>query len=94
MVTFIVQSVRDVLKDIECTTFSGVTLPGYLFSELEFLVLNLGNGQATTIDQDFFIYPVHGSLSHDDDVKVFYELLLHLDLAVTWLALLLVVVST
>lgn len=68
-----VQSVRNTLKDIECTIFSRVTLPGYLFSDLGFLLLNLGDGQATTIDQDFFIRPLHGSLSHDDNVKVFYD---------------------
>ncbi|KAI4141949.1 MAG: hypothetical protein LQ341_003366 [Variospora aurantia] len=72
VVTFIVQSVRDQLKDIECTLFSMVTLPGYLFSDLGFLTLNAFNGQPTTADQDYFINPLHGSFSHTDDVQVYY----------------------
>ncbi|KAI4253795.1 MAG: hypothetical protein L6R42_007447 [Xanthoria sp. 1 TBL-2021] len=42
-----------------------------MFADLGFLVLNAGNGEETTADQDFFISALYGT-SHDDDVQVYY----------------------
>ena len=50
-----------------------MVIPGFMLLDLLMLVLNAGNGQATTADQDFFINPVFGSASHDDDVQVHYN---------------------
>ncbi|KAL8756278.1 MAG: hypothetical protein Q9199_003043 [Rusavskia elegans] len=46
-------------------------IPAFIFSDLGFLVLNAGNGEETTADQDFFINALYGT-SHDDDVQVYY----------------------
>ncbi|KAI4193652.1 MAG: hypothetical protein LQ346_003868 [Caloplaca aetnensis] len=45
-------------------------MPGFIFLDLLVWVLNPGNGEATTTDQDFFINPLFGSLSHDEDVRI------------------------
>ncbi|KAL8649937.1 MAG: hypothetical protein Q9226_005359 [Calogaya cf. arnoldii] len=73
LVNSIVKAVRDAIKDIECTAFSCITLAGYLFFDVGFLTLNAYKGKATTPDQDYFIGPLHGFFSHDDDVQVYYD---------------------
>ncbi|KAL8916130.1 MAG: hypothetical protein Q9208_008697 [Pyrenodesmia sp. 3 TL-2023] len=71
--TSIAKSVQELIRDISCFIFSAVVIPGFMLLDLLMLVLNAGNGEATTADQDFFINPLYGSTSHDDDVQVHYN---------------------
>ncbi|KAL8652934.1 MAG: hypothetical protein Q9226_004052 [Calogaya cf. arnoldii] len=43
-----------------------------MFSDLGLLVLNAGNEQETTADQDFFVNALYG-ISHDADIRVYYN---------------------
>ncbi|KAL8652105.1 MAG: hypothetical protein Q9210_002878 [Variospora velana] len=57
-----------------CFIFSALITPGFLFTDLSFLVLNPGNGEPTTADQDYFINPLHGSwISPDDNIRLYYD---------------------
>ncbi|KAK0507293.1 hypothetical protein JMJ35_010331 [Cladonia borealis] len=60
--------------DAGCGVFAASTLGGYLLSADAFAVQNiLKKPKATTPDQDFYIYPLHGSISHDDGIRIFYN---------------------
>lgn len=75
VVTAIVKTVIAVIQDPQCAIFSALTLPGFMYSEVGFAVINgwpLHKGDSTTPDQDYFISPLHGSVSHDDNIRIFY----------------------
>ena len=45
-----------------------------MVSDIAFTILNIGRtGVPTTEDQDYFIDPLHGFVSHDDGVHVYYN---------------------
>lgn len=60
--------------DVACSIFAASALPGYLtFAGL----LHAQNIRqipiASTPDQDFFIFPLHGPISHNDRISIFYS---------------------
>ena len=60
--------------DVACSIFAASALPGYLtFAGL----LHAQNIRqipiASTPDQDFFIFPLHGAISHNDGISIFYS---------------------
>lgn len=69
--TTIAKPVQELVQDLQCFTYSAVMIPAFMFADLGFLVLNAGNGEETTADQDFFINALYGT-SHDDNVQVYY----------------------
>ncbi|KAL9131073.1 MAG: hypothetical protein Q9217_000896 [Psora testacea] len=74
----VVKKAVDVVKgpaiDAGCGVFAAASLSGYLLSADAFAVQNiLKNPKATTPDQDFYIYPLHGSISHADGIRIFYN---------------------
>ncbi len=68
--TSIASSVRQLIRDLPCFIFTAAVMPGFVFLDLLVWVLNPGDGRATTADQDFFINPLFGSLSHNEDVRL------------------------
>lgn len=59
---------------IEYSIFATLTYPGSAFSGASFELLNIAcQGVSTAPDQDYFFAPLHGSVSHDDDIKVYYD---------------------
>jgi hypothetical protein len=63
-----------VLTDVSCSFFAAGALPLYLSAAGLFVVQNVGKAhRSTTPDQDFFIFPLHGPISHDDDIRVVYD---------------------
>ena len=74
VVSAIVKAVQEAIKDLECSAFAALTLPGFMVSDAAFTILNIGGtGVPTTKDQDYFIDPLHGSVSHDDGVSIYYN---------------------
>ncbi|KAL9016221.1 MAG: hypothetical protein Q9185_006421 [Variospora sp. 1 TL-2023] len=66
--------VRLFTRNPVCFIFSALLTPGFLFTDLSFLVLNPGNGEPITADQDYFINPLHGSwISPDDNIRLYYN---------------------
>ena len=60
--------------DVVCGVFGVVGTPFYEAVNLLFQALNSGTSRApTTNDQDFFIFPLHGPVSHDDNIVVYYS---------------------
>lgn len=50
------------------------TIPGYLLYADLFSVQNaFSTSYPTSQDQDFYIYPLHGPISHNDDIRVYYR---------------------
>lgn len=64
---------KDIATGAACVVFAATGLPWYLSAASIFAAQNTGMGTPTTPEQDFFIYPVHGSISHDEDVKIYYK---------------------
>ncbi|KAK3632230.1 hypothetical protein LTR56_016471 [Elasticomyces elasticus] len=60
--------------NVVCGVFAVATTPGYEGINLLLQALNAGTDNApTTNNQDFFIFPLHGPISHDDDIVVYYD---------------------
>ena len=55
-----------------CGMFAAAALPSYLTLVGILRALNFGQ-KATTPEQDFYTFPVHGSISHNDGIVVFYN---------------------
>ncbi|KAL8916285.1 MAG: hypothetical protein Q9208_008596 [Pyrenodesmia sp. 3 TL-2023] len=78
VVTAIAATVLAIIQNPLCATFSALTLPGYMLADAGFAKINGVNdyppnqGVSTTPDQDYFISPLHGSVSHNDDIRIFY----------------------
>lgn len=72
VVVGIVKTAAEVLQDIECGIFVNTVLPGYILADLGFKSLNGNTGVPTTADQDYFLSPIYGSISHDDDIQIHY----------------------
>lgn len=73
--TAIAATVVAVIQSPECAIFSALTLPGYMVADVGFAHLNgypSEQGVSTTPDQDYFISPLHGSISHNDNIRIFY----------------------
>ena len=64
---------KEIAIDAGCSIVAAAALPVYLIAADAFAVGNLFNGHNTQQDQDFYLRPVHGSVSHDDDIKVHYN---------------------
>ncbi|KAL8686667.1 MAG: hypothetical protein Q9218_006946, partial [Villophora microphyllina] len=73
VINAIVKTVEEIVQDIECSIFAALTLPGFMFSNAAFAFLNSNLvWWSTTSDQDYFISPLHGSVSHDDNIQIYY----------------------
>ncbi|KAL9014682.1 MAG: hypothetical protein Q9173_000654 [Seirophora scorigena] len=67
-------SARRLITNTGCFIFSALTIPGFLFADRGFLVLNRGDGEPRTPDQDYFIHPVHDYWLRDhDNVRIYYN---------------------
>ncbi|KAG8527828.1 uncharacterized protein KY384_006744 [Bacidia gigantensis] len=74
----VVNDIGDAVKqpavDAGCGLFAASALPGYLAAVAAFSVLNAGSTpKSTTPDQDFYIQPLHGAVSHPDGIVVYYN---------------------
>lgn len=75
VVTAIIQTVIAIIEHPECAIFSAITLPGFMVADVAFSQINgsPGNqGVQTTIDEDYFINPLHGSFSHNDRILIYW----------------------
>lgn len=72
----IIHTIIAVIEHPECAVFSVVTLAGYMVVDVAFAAINgypfNNQGVSTTLDQDYFIKPLHGTVSHADDIRIFY----------------------
>jgi hypothetical protein len=69
-----VNVVEDVASDAGCSVFAAGALPGYLVSADLFKVQNVFKiPSPTSSDQDFYIFPLHGPISHNDGIVVYYQ---------------------
>jgi hypothetical protein len=60
--------------DVACRVVAVGGLPLYEAANVLFMEKNTGTfTAATTNDQDFFIFPAHGSISHDDSIIIYYD---------------------
>ena len=60
--------------DVGCGVFGGAALSAYQAANGLFAALNAGSTPVpTTSDEDFLIFPLHGSISHDDGIVVYYD---------------------
>ncbi|KAL8959673.1 MAG: hypothetical protein Q9193_003497 [Seirophora villosa] len=67
-------STRRLITNPGCFIFSALTIPGFLFVDSGFMVLNPGEGESRTPDQDYFIHPVHDYwLRDNDNVRIYYN---------------------
>lgn len=67
-------AVVEAAEDVGCGIFASSTLPGYLLYADLFHVQNaLSTSYPTSQDQDFYIYPLHGPISHNDNIRVYYR---------------------
>jgi hypothetical protein len=74
VVSTVVHGVEEVVVDTTCSVFAAGALPGYLTVAALLRVENIAQiPRATTPDQDFFIFPLHGPISHNDGISVFYS---------------------
>jgi hypothetical protein len=69
----IVGGVKDATVDLGCSLFATGALPGYLTVAGLLHVQNIQVPSASTPDQDFFIFPLHGAISHKDGISIFYR---------------------
>ena len=66
--------VVEAAQDVGCGIFASSTLPGYLLYADLFHVQNaFSTSYPTSQDQDFYIYPLHGPISHNDNIRVYYR---------------------
>lgn len=66
--------VKSHTTDSSCALFGAVLTPGFEGVANLFTTLNFISIQApTTNDQDFYIYPLYNSISHDDGITVCYN---------------------
>lgn len=67
-------AVVDAAQDVGCGIFASSTLPGYLLYADLFTVQNARlTSYPTSQDQDFYIFPLHGPISHNDNIRVYYK---------------------
>lgn len=67
-------AVVNAAQDVGCGIFASSTLPGYLLYADLFRVQNaFSTSYPTSQDQDFYIYPLHGPISHNDNIRVYYR---------------------
>lgn len=67
-------AVVEAAQDVGCGIFASSTLPGYLLYADLFSVQNAFSASyPTSQDQDFYIYPLHGPISHNDNIRVYYR---------------------
>jgi hypothetical protein len=60
--------------DVTCGVVAAGGLPLYEAANILFMAQNTGTVSApTTNDQDFFIFPLHGLISHDDSIEIYYD---------------------
>jgi hypothetical protein len=70
----IVQGGEEVLVDAGCGVFAAGALPAYLTAAAAFEYLNAQiTPLSSSIDQDYFLFPVHGNFMHDDNLGVYYS---------------------
>ncbi|KAI9777235.1 MAG: hypothetical protein M1839_008965 [Geoglossum umbratile] len=60
-------------SDEVCAVAVAIALPGYIISAGLWASDNPDEGVPTSLDQDFFLFPIHQSLSHDVGVKVNWD---------------------
>ncbi|KAL8831905.1 MAG: hypothetical protein Q9170_005098 [Blastenia crenularia] len=76
VVTAIIQTVIAIIEHQECAMFSALALPGYMIADVAFATINgfpINPGVSTTLDEDYFINPLNGPVSHDDNIRIFYD---------------------
>jgi len=70
----VVGATEEIITDSSCSLFATVGLPGYFAVAT---LLGIENSfqipKSTTADQDFFIFPLHGNISHDNGIRIFYN---------------------
>lgn len=70
----IVGGVKEAGVDVGCSIFATGALPGYLTVAGLLHVQNIVQvPSASSPDQDFFIFPLHGAISHNDGISIFYS---------------------
>ena len=70
----IVGAAKSATVDVGCSIFAASALPGYLTVAGLLHVQNIRQIPiASTPDQDFFIFPLHGPISHNDRISIVYS---------------------
>jgi hypothetical protein len=66
--------VQTTATDVGCGIFAAAAVPVFDAGAALFAVYNAANtGVPTSQDQDFYIFPLYGSISHDDSIVVYYN---------------------
>jgi hypothetical protein len=74
VVTTGVHIVETATVDTGCSIFAAGAVPGYLVSADLFRIENIFKStHPTSLDQDFYIFPLHGPVSHNDHIVVYYS---------------------
>lgn len=70
----VVGGVKGAAVGLGCSIFATGALPGYLAVAGLLHVQNINQTpRPTTPDQDFFVFPLHGAISHNDGISIFYN---------------------
>jgi hypothetical protein len=60
--------------NVGCGIWSAAATPAFVGGAYLFEAINFNDpGVPTSDDQDFYIFPVHSSISHDDNINVYYN---------------------